>query len=628
MSPVHDYVIDNSTGANVRADINSVLQAILSNNSNSSAPSTTAAYMWWADTTTGILKIRNSANNAWVELLQLDGTLTLEDGSVSAPALAFRDDLNTGVYSSAADTFDIATAGIQRLRIDSSGRLLLGTTTEGEANADDLTLASTGHTGITIRAGTTHQSAIYMSDGTSGDDEYRGNIIYDHDDNHLRFATNAVEALRIDSSQNVGIGITSPAHKLHIDGNTNDAYIRIQRSGAGDSAVDLGGIQWRNSTNNLAQILCRSVDINDGVLKFSTMGAGTLTERMIINSSGYVGIGTGSDTVDRMLHVKSSGLIAKLESTSETSSLMFATPNNESASTIPNIGASSSDLTFTTGNSTRLTINSSGNVGIGTTAPTNLLDVRANATSTKVHIGSSDGSLGNMPNSSEYGISLVGNNAEFQLHKDSSGDYQLVLGTYNGSTDIPLVFRTGSRQERMRITNNGNVGIGTISPNDKLVVVGAIAQVNTSTSATSTQLHFDNDTSGGQYRVRFDSNGSVVGSIQVFTGGTAYNTTSDYRLKENITAISDGITRLKTLKPSRFNFKIDKDKTVDGFIAHEVTAVPEAISGTKDEVATEDSKEAKKGDPIYQQIDQSKLVPLLVAAVQELITKVETLEAA
>ncbi len=120
MSPVHDYVIDNSTGANVRSDINSVLQAILSNNSSSSAPSTTAAYMWWADTTTGILKIRNSANDGWVELLQLDGTITLENGSASTPGLANRSDLNTGVFFSAADTFDIATGGVGRFQIDSS----------------------------------------------------------------------------------------------------------------------------------------------------------------------------------------------------------------------------------------------------------------------------------------------------------------------------------------------------------------------------------------------------------------------------------------------------------------------------------------------------------------------------
>ena len=87
-------------------------------------------------------------------------------------------------------------------------------------------------------------------------------------------------------------------------------------------------------------------------------------------------------------------------------------------------------------------------------------------------------------------------------------------------------------------------------------------------------------------------------------------------------AISDGITRLKTLKPSRFNFIVKKDLTQDGFLAHEVqSVVPEAISGEKDAV-----KEDGSIDP--QVIDQSKLVPLLVAAVQELITKVETLEAA
>ena len=110
---------------------------------------------------------------------------------------------------------------------------------------------------------------------------------------------------------------------------------------------------------------------------------------------------------------------------------------------------------------------------------------------------------------------------------------------------------------------------------------------------------------------------------------TAYNTSSDYRLKENVSAISDGITRLKTLKPYRFNWKSDSSATVDGFFAHEVTAVPEAITGTKDAVATEDEplKNIKKDDPIYQQIDQAKLVPLLVAALQEAVGRIEALEA-
>ena len=97
MSPTHDYILSNQSGASFRTDLNNALAAISSNNSNSSSPATTYAYQWWADTTNGILKIRNSANNAWVELLQLDGTLTLEDGAVGTPALAFREDLDTGI---------------------------------------------------------------------------------------------------------------------------------------------------------------------------------------------------------------------------------------------------------------------------------------------------------------------------------------------------------------------------------------------------------------------------------------------------------------------------------------------------------------------------------------------------
>ena len=116
----HDYDIANQSGAAFRTDLNNALAAIQSNNSNSSSPSTTVAYQWWADTSAAVMKLRNSANDGWIELFQLDGTLTLEDGTVSAPGLAFRDDLNTGIFSSAADTFDIATAGVARLQLDAS----------------------------------------------------------------------------------------------------------------------------------------------------------------------------------------------------------------------------------------------------------------------------------------------------------------------------------------------------------------------------------------------------------------------------------------------------------------------------------------------------------------------------
>ena len=105
---------------------------------------------------------------------------------------------------------------------------------------------------------------------------------------------------------------------------------------------------------------------------------------------------------------------------------------------------------------------------------------------------------------------------------------------------------------------------------------------------------------------------SVVGSINIDSSSTAYATSSDYRLKENVDYTWDATTRLKQLKPARFNFIIDANTTVDGFLAHEAQAVvPNSVTGTKDEVDED-------GVAVMQSIDNSKLVPLLVKTIQEL----------
>ena len=112
------------------------------------------------------------------------------------------------------------------------------------------------------------------------------------------------------------------------------------------------------------------------------------------------------------------------------------------------------------------------------------------------------------------------------------------------------------------------------------------------------------------------------GYITVSNFATAYNTSSDYRLKENIKPIDNSVERLMSLKPCNFNFiSEDEDKVVmDGFIAHEAKdIVPEAVTGIKDAVD-------EKGNPMYQGIDQSKLVPLLTAALQEALQRIEILE--
>lgn len=133
-------------------------------------------------------------------------------------------------------------------------------------------------------------------------------------------------------------------------------------------------------------------------------------------------------------------------------------------------------------------------------------------------------------------------------------------------------------------------------------------------------------TTGSIVGIRY--NGTTVGNISVTASSTAYNTSSDYRLKENVVDLTGAKARLNNLDVKRFNFIADPSITVDGFLAHEVqSVVPEAITGTRDEVDVD-------GNPVYQGIDQSKLVPLLTAALQEafaeiaaLTTRVETLEA-
>ena len=121
--------------------------------------------------------------------------------------------------------------------------------------------------------------------------------------------------------------------------------------------------------------------------------------------------------------------------------------------------------------------------------------------------------------------------------------------------------------------------------------------------------------------MQFRKDNTTVGSISVTGSSTAYNTSSDYRLKENVTDMTGALSRVNQLKPKRFNFISDDTNTlVDGFLAHEVSdIIPEAITGTKDEVDAD-------GIPVYQGIDQAKLVPLLVKAIQEQQAQIEALQ--
>ena len=235
-----------------------------------------------------------------------------------------------------------------------------------------------------------------------------------------------------------------------------------------------------------------------------------------------------------------------------------------------------------------------------------------------------------------YGNDASGGGAKIQssievlAHDQYGAHFNMTFNLSNGSS---------GNLEKMRITGEGRIGIGTTAPLATLHVdnpqtangsIGFISDAAAGGTGTrNMQINLPNYGEGirfirtGTYNggaMKFYSNTSQVGSVQVNSSSTSYNTTSDYRAKENVVPMENSINRLKELKPCRFNFIIEPENTVDGFIAHEAQeVVPEAVTGEKDKLNYE-------GNPEYQGIDQSKIVPLLTSALQEAISKIEQLE--
>ena len=192
-----------------------------------------------------------------------------------------------------------------------------------------------------------------------------------------------------------------------------------------------------------------------------------------------------------------------------------------------------------------------------------------------------------------------------------------------------LVFFTNGGSavnEVLTLGGDGDVlfcGTSVITPGKNNTVVGASFEK----TANGPSLYVSNDatvpifvnrnTTGTVFAVRYQS--VAKGGIDVTTTSVVYNTSSDYRLKENIAGINNAIDRVKQLKPKRFNFIQEPSVVVDGFMAHEAQeVVPESVTGAKDEIDD-------NGEPVYQGIDHSKLVPLLTAALQDAISQIETL---
>ena len=239
-------------------------------------------------------------------------------------------------------------------------------------------------------------------------------------------------------------------------------------------------------------------------------------------------------------------------------------------------------------------------------------------------------------NSASAGMTiLTGTSTTGAINFADSGNANAGVFRYDHANDSMDFFTGGS--ERMNINSSGNLLVNTTST----VFGGNMLQVVGGADAEVVAVKV---TTNGKKGIQFANASSTdVGNIVVAASSTAYNTSSDYRLKENVNYNFDATTRLKQLKPARFNWIADDTNTlIDGFLAHEVSSiVPEAVTGTKDELeiykyydeipaekSLGDNKIDKDGNTIakHQSIDNSKLIPLLVKTIQELETRVKTLE--
>lgn len=505
----------------------------------------------------------------------------------------------------------------------------------GIANHDDITVDGSGNVTVPGLLNVVKSSGFGAIEigGTSGayidlknpaSDDYDGRII--------------TTGTSLNLTTNAGVGAINLQHEGATKLSTTSTGIDVTGTVTADGADLDGAVVINESGANVDFRIESDTDINAFFLE---------------GSNGSVGIGTSSPFSPLHLSKTSSSAPATSGNMSDNGitisnglggrAVQIGVDDASARSYIQagyvNNANVASHLSFLNGANESMRIDSSGNVGIGTSSPTEKLDVDGNINFGLANAGriySTDGTRGSIqisaPNDAANRSVTYGNN--YYLDSDNTykqastviGGSALEMSATNGDYG-EFFFRQkqdpdagGAERVAIKIDSSGNLLVGTTSSSPggasrsgKITLVHAGGSTTNGINVTTT--------AASSRAVEFQYTGyGVTGFIATGTNTTNYSTSSDYRLKEDWVAVADASTRVNALKPVNFAWKIDGTR-VDGFLAHELAeVVPEAVTGEKDAVDAE-------GNPEYQGIDQSKLVPLLTAALQEAIGRIETLEA-
>ncbi len=376
---------------------------------------------------------------------------------------------------------------------------------------------------------------------------------------------------------------------------------------SGTSYNDKGVVYFSNERTAIISDIVNATANGDTSLDFQTRTGGTRASAMFIDEFRNVGIGTTSPS--RELDVENSAdnaIISAVSSASHIAGLVLGdTADDDKGGILYN--NTSDYLYFLSNGSERLRITNGGSVGIGETSPIKLLTVGADSASAQIAIKRTN-------------TNTTGAFGAFSFHNSDDDVVASIMGFGDGgNVGSHITFGTTTNtsgdepysdiSERMRITSNGDVLIGKTSTGN----AGAgLILYKDSTDGGVIKYTRQNNTSSQAPLVFFTNSGGVVGSVQTTNSATSYNTSSDYRLKEDLKDFN-ALDIASKIKMYDFKWKADNSRSY-GVMAHELQeVVPQAVSGDKD---AED----------MQGVDYSKLVPILLKSIQELKEEIDELK--